>query len=134
MASVNISIGHDYDFVVAEFFDVEIFSESCTKGCNHRLQLVIVHDFFRADFFNVEHLSPKRKDCLSFCIASFFCRTTSRISLNNVKLAQFRVFERTVGKFCRKTESVAESLFSGCFLCFSCGNTCNGFTDNFFQD
>ena len=112
MASVNIGIGHDDDFMVAQFFYVKVFSKAGSKACDYRLQLVVVHYFFRAHFLNVEHFSPKRQNGLDFWVASFLCGAARRVALDYVDFAHFGVFERAVGKLFGQAKTVRQRLFA----------------------
>ena len=76
MASIHIRIGHNYDFVIAKFFEVErtltlldpFTTYSCADGCNHCPYFFVFKDFAEARFFNIDKFASNRKDSLKFTV------------------------------------------------------------------
>ena len=62
MSTVNISIGHDDNLVVADFFQIEgtfliAITNACANGGNHRLNFLVLQGAVKACLLNVDDLA-----------------------------------------------------------------------------
>ena len=72
---VNVRIGHDNDFVVTKFLDIErafAFAITNTRADsgNHCSDLGVLQDLVQTGFLDVDKLAANRQDSLKFPIAS----------------------------------------------------------------
>ena len=97
MRTVNISIGHQNDLVIAQFLDVELVVNSSTQRGDDRLNLVVLQHAIQPRLLHVQNLSSKRKNGLVHRITARFSRTTSGITLHDVELGEHRVLGSAIG-------------------------------------
>ena len=53
MGAVHIGIGHDNDFSVPRFADIEIFPDSAAESCNHIFDFITGQHTVQTGFFYV---------------------------------------------------------------------------------
>ena len=91
MGAVNVGVGHDDDFVIAELVDVELVADTGAEGDNHGVELIVAVDFIGAGLFDVEHFPPHGKNGLESGIAALNGGACGGIALNDIDFAQGRV-------------------------------------------
>ena len=111
MATINIGIGHDDDFVISDLSQIEEFffflfiflffaftlatgiitGNTCADGLDYRKKLFIVKNLCFLSLLNVKHLTPKGEDGLEVSVSSTLCRTTGRVTLYNKELTLLRI-------------------------------------------
>ncbi len=85
-------------------------------------------------FFHVEDFALERENGLILAVASLLGRTAGRISLDDVELAQRRIFLGTVGQLAGQRASVERALAANEFLGLAGGFTRPGRIDGFADD
>ncbi|MBA7581621.1 hypothetical protein ES708_23529 [subsurface metagenome] len=103
MRSVHIRIRHDNDFVVTQPLQIEGTSRAGTESRNDRQQLVVGQNFVDSGFFNIEHLSPKRKDRLKLTVPAKFGASTGGIPLHKIQFALCRILLGAIGQLSWKS-------------------------------
>ncbi len=84
MRAVDVGVGHDNDFMVAQTLDIEIF-----RRCRIPSAVIMVRissldqNPVHARFFDIENFASERQNRLKAAIASLFGRTAGRIALDN---------------------------------------------------
>jgi len=111
MGPVDIGVGHDDDLVVADLFDIEIFASDA--GAERRYQSA---DFRRRQHlvkpraFDIEDLAPQRQHRLIQTVACLFRRAPRRVTLDDKKLALFRIALLTIGELAGQAGDVERAL------------------------
>ena len=91
MCAIDIGIGHNDDLVITQFADIKVFMDTCSKSCDHCLDLCISIDSVKTCLLNIEDLASKRKDCLCRTVSRCLGRTACGISLYDIDLAVLRI-------------------------------------------
>ena len=134
MRTVDVGIGHNYNFAVAKFFNIEIGADICTESSYNRLKFIVAVNFINSCFFNVKHFTPERKYCLKASVTALFCRTTRRVTLDDIDFGKRVISELTVCKFTGKRCRIGKCRFSCGFSCFTCGFSCTTCVECFFYN
>ena len=104
MATIHVGIGHDYDFMVSQFFKVNrfrvIISSDCDsqRGINIPDFLAIVNTVSHC-FLNIQDFTTQRKDGLKMAVTPLFGRSTCRIPFDQEQFAKRCILFRAVGQF-----------------------------------
>ena len=109
MAAVHIGVRHENDLMIPGLADVErifvglftLFAFAADAGSERHDQcpdLVAREHFVEARLLDVENLALERQNRLKLAVASLLRGTAGRITLDDIQLAQGRVFFRTVGE------------------------------------
>ena len=120
MCAIYICICHNNYFMISKLCNIKIIMNTCTKCCDHCLNLCIAINLVESGFLHIQDLSPQRKNCLCSTAPGCLCRSPRRISLHNKYLAIFGIFIRTVSQFAWQGGSLQSCLSSGEISCFSC--------------
>ncbi len=99
MRTVNVGIGHQNDFAVAEFVDIEIVADTATECLNDGNQRLVGIHLVKTGFFHVQDFTAQRQNRLITAVASVFCGTAGGISLDKIHFGESRFFFLAVGKF-----------------------------------
>ena len=89
MGAVNVGIGHDDDFVIADFVDVEgaflfAIADTGADGGDEVLDFAVLEGAVEAGFFDVEDFPAEREDGLGAAVASLFGGAAGGVTLDNV--------------------------------------------------
>ena len=115
MRAVHVGIGHDDDAAVAQLRDVEgrfvlavaafVFrlADAGADGGDHRLDFGVLEHLIEARFLDVDQLAADRQNRLVTPVAALFGRAAGGITLDDVKLGQFRIALRTIRQFAGQT-------------------------------
>src|SRR5690606_11812844 len=68
MGTIDVRIGHDDDFMVACFFQIEFLANPCSKRCNDVADFSVGKNPVKTGFFYVEDFPTKRQDRLEMAI------------------------------------------------------------------
>ena len=130
MRTIHVGIRHDDDFSIPELGEVEIFADGRAQSGDNRHQLFVAIDLVNPSLFDVQHLAPKRQDCLIAAISALFCRTTCGIPFDNVNFCAIYAPFRAVSQLARQRNIVHCRLSTGqipcllgSFSCFLCRDT-----------
>ncbi len=133
---VHIGICHDDNAVVTQFGNIEIIIQTAADCGDHGLDFLVFQHFVLAGLFYVQKFTANRKDCLKETVASLFCGTACRITLDDIEFADGRIFAGTVGEFTGKREPFECAFALNQFACFACSfpgiGGDDGFADNVF--
>ena len=105
MGSVDVGIGHDEDFMVAQLFVVEVVADAAAEGEDDVADRLAAEYLFEAGLFDVEYLAAQRQDRLEFAVAPLFGAAPRGISLNDVYFAVGGVAVRAVRQLPGKGEA-----------------------------
>ena len=84
MRTVNIGIGHNYNFMIATFIGIKIItSDTGAQSGNNRADFSRIKHFIKTGAFNVQNFTAQRHNRLIFTIASLLSRTTRGISFHD---------------------------------------------------
>ena len=84
VGAVDVGIGHDDDFVIAELFEVEIVrADPAAKGGDHRPHFSVLQDLLEPRFLDVKDLTSDRQNRLEAPVAARLRRAARRVSLDN---------------------------------------------------
>ena len=117
VVAVDIGIGHDDDLMIADLADVEGFADPRPDGGDHVADFGVGPDPLFARFFDVEDLPTEGKDSLGFAVAAVLRRASCGVPLDDVELADLRIFGRAIGEFAGEGGDVKGGLadfFPGC--------------------
>ena len=96
MGAVHVRVGHDHNFVVAQFGDVEVisisFGKSAAERIDHGFDLRVGKHFVYRGFFHIKDLPPDGKDRLIIPVSGGLCGTACGISLYDEDFALGRIF------------------------------------------
>ncbi len=70
VGAVDVGVGHDDDFVVAAFGEVDFFADADADGLNHAADFLVGEDFIFARFVGVDDFAAEGKDGLVFAEAA----------------------------------------------------------------
>ena len=111
MRAVDIGIGHDDDFVVAQFLDIEFVAANArAQRHNQRADLIGGQHFVKARPFDIQNLAAQRQNRLIFTRPALLGRSARRITLHDEELGFGRVFFLTIGEFPRQGADVQRRL------------------------
>ena len=106
MGAVNIGIGHDDDFMVAQLLVIHIaFANPNAHGGNQGTHFLIGKHLVKARLFNVQDFPAQGKDGLRFWIAPLLGRAACGIALNDEQLAFRGVLALAVRKLPGQAEA-----------------------------
>src|SRR5665647_1152730 len=96
--AVHVGVGHDDDLVVAGLRDVELVAEAGADRADHGEDLVVGEHLVDARLLDVDDLAAQRQDRLEAAVARLLGRAAGRVALDEVDLAERRVFDGAVGE------------------------------------
>ena len=145
MAAVHVGVCHEDDLMVPSLADVErvlvglfdLFAFTADAGSERHDQgpdLVAREHFVEARLLDVENLALKRQNRLKLAVASLLRGTAGRITLDDIQLAQRRIFLRTVGQLAGKRPPIKRALASDELFSFSRRFTSASRVDRFSDD
>src|SRR3546814_5152861 len=85
MTTVHVGIGHNNYSVITQAIHTKLFFNPDTQRFNQSYNLVVSQHLIKPSSFNVQHLTAKWQNSLSFAVTTTFGRTTSRIALHDVE-------------------------------------------------
>ena len=107
VAAVNIRIGHQNDFVVAQFGGIKVvFADTGAQRGDDGADLFVAEHLVIAGFFDVEYFAFEREDRLIAAIASTFGRAPGRFTLYDEEFAARRVAFLAIGEFPRQARGI----------------------------
>ncbi len=103
MGTVDVSVGHQNDLVIAELAGVEIFfTDPRSQRHDQRLDFAVAQHLVESRLLDIEDLALQRKDRLVLPVASLLSRSTCRVALDDVDLGQGRIALLAVGELSGK--------------------------------
>src|SRR5271163_4963725 len=107
MRTVDIGVGHQNDFAVADFRRIEIFfGDAGAERGDHRSDLFVSEHLVIARFFHVENFSLEREDGLEAAVAALFGGAACGFTLYEKKLAAIGIALGTVGELAREASAI----------------------------
>src|SRR5262249_29866280 len=130
MAAIHVGVSHEDDLMVPGLADVErvfvrlfalfaVAADAGPEGHDQRPNLVAREHFVEARLLDVENLAFQWKNRLKLAVAPLLRRSAGRIALDDVQLAQRRIFLRTVGQLAWKRTPIKRALASDELFCLS---------------
>ena len=87
MRTIHIGIGHNDDFVVAQFIGIKVFAaDAGAERSDQRRDLIARKHFVKAGALDIEDFAAQRQNRLVLSVAALLSRTTRRVPLDNKKL------------------------------------------------
>ena len=124
--AVHVRVRHDDDAAVAQFGNIEArfvfrarrpiffrFADAGADGGDHRLDFVVLQKLIDARFLDVDQLAANRQDRLVTAVATLFGRAAGGITLDNIKLGQFRIALRTIRQLARQSAAGERAFANG---------------------
>ena len=108
--SVHVSIGHDYDAVITQFGNIEIFIHAAADGGKHGADFVIFQNFIQTGFFHVQKFTADRQDGLELAVPALFGGAACRVPFYDVHFAVFGVAVRTFSQFAGQAETIQHAF------------------------
>ena len=116
MRTVDIRVGHDNDFVVTQFFDIEfVAAYTAPQGGNQRPDFDRRQHLVKTSFFHIQNLALQRQDRLGPAIAPLFRRSARGITLDQEYFRQRRILFLAIGQLAGETGDVQHALASSHF-------------------
>ena len=135
MRPVNISIGHDDDFVIAQFLDIKIFAPNArAERRNQRANLIGGKHFVKPRALDIQDFAAQWQDRLIGAIARLFGRTTGTVTLNQKQLGTRRIALLTIGQLAGQAGDIQRALAPGQFTRFARRFTRRGGFDHLIDD
>ena len=110
VCAVHVSIRHDDDAVIAEFFQVEHLADVSAKRNDEIFHFIVVEDFIKACALHVQNLPSQGKDGLKVAVASLLGASSGRVSLDDVEFALVRIAVGTIGELARERHALERAL------------------------
>ena len=136
MGTVNIGIGHDDDFIITKFFNIEIFRHPCAESGNHSTDGIGIQHLIQSCFFHIQNFAAEWKNRLITPITARFGRTARGITFDDIDFRELWIFLRAIGQFAGKAGNFERILTACQFSCPACRFSRaigrNGFGNNFF--
>ena len=108
--TVDISIGHDEDLVVAHFADIKLVANTGAQRGDNRHQFIVAVDAVGACFFDIQHLAPQRQDGLNVGVSAHLGRAACRIALHDEEFCLGGVFFVAVSQLAGHTVGFQRTL------------------------
>ena len=86
MRAVNISIGHNNNFVVTQLACVKFIAYSAAESRYYRLDFAVCEHFIHVCFFDIQNFTPERQNGLKFSVPSLLCAASCAVSFYYIKL------------------------------------------------
>ena len=139
MAAVDVRVGHQNHFVIAQFGGVEIvLADAGAERGDDGANFFVAEHFVVARLFDVEDLALERKDGLIAAIAPAFGRAAGRFSLDEEEFAARRIAFLAIGELSRQTAGIERGFAAGELARFSRGfasaRGVNALADDFSRD
>src|SRR5680860_106058 len=108
--SVDVSVGHHHDLVVAHLLDVELFMDAGAERGDDRLHFGVGQHLVDPSLLDVEDLSADRQDRLDPRVTATLGRTTGGVTLDDEDLALGRVRRLAVGQLAGEATAAQQTL------------------------
>src|SRR5690606_19561613 len=92
VATVNVGIGHDDNFVIAKPIDIKLLANTHAESLDHSDNFFIREHLIESCALSIKNLTTEWQDSLCLTISAFFSRSRRRVTLYDVDLAIFRAF------------------------------------------
>src|SRR5579859_2076223 len=107
VAAVNVGVGHQNDFVIAELACVEIvFADAGAERGDDGANFFVAEHLVVTRFFNVKNFTFQRKNCLVLAVAAHFCGAAGGFALNDEEFATAGIAFLAIGKFAGKAAGI----------------------------
>ena len=108
MRAVHVGIGHDDDFVIAQFVEIKraftlAVANARADGRDHRADFVVLKNFVEPRFLDVDQFAANRQNRLELPVAALLGRAAGGITFDNVKLRVRRIAVGTIRQFARQS-------------------------------
>src|SRR5471032_1665975 len=112
--TVDVSIGHDDDVVVAQLLDVVLVAaDTATQRGDQRAHFLGRDHLVETGFFHVEDLALQRQDRLGATVTTLLGGTASRVTFHQVQFGKGRVFFLAVRQFARQAGDIQRTFTTG---------------------
>src|SRR3984957_8786718 len=135
MTTIDVRIGHQNYFVVAEFAGVEIIlADAGAQRGDDGANFFVAQHFVVPRLFYVENFSFEREDGLEFAVAAHFCGAAGGFALDNEKFTARGVAFLAIGELAGKPAGIHGGLAAGGLGGFQPGIARAGRFDAFADD
>src|SRR5689334_20583492 len=116
MGAVDVGIGHQDDFVVAQVLFAVAVAGAAAERLDEVGDLLVLGELFTSGAGNVEHLATQRQDGLAGAVARRFGAAAGAVALDDEDLGALSCRLRAVGELAGKTEFPGRRLAIDLFL------------------
>src|SRR5437868_2544190 len=114
MAAVDVGVGHQDNFAVADLGGVKIiFGYAGAERGNHGADFFVRKHLVVTRFFDVENLSFQRQDGLEAAVASLLGSATGRFALDQEELATLGLTLGAVGELAGQASTIERAFAAG---------------------
>src|SRR5690606_34327934 len=112
--SVNVSVRHQNDLVIAQLRDVEVVdADAGAESGDQRANFFVAEHLVVARFFYVEDFALERQNRLVFAIAALLGGAAGRLALDDEQFGPFGVTLLTVGEFAGQSAGIEGTFAAG---------------------
>ena len=116
VAAVDVRVGHQNHFVVAELVGVEIvFADAGAKRGDDAANFFVAQHLVVAGFFDVENFAFERQDGLIAAVAAALGGAAGRFALDEEEFAARRIAFLAIGELARQAAGIERGLAAGEF-------------------
>ena len=114
VAAVDVGVGHENDFVVAELAGVEIvFADAGAERGDDGANFFVAEHFVVARLFDVEDFALERQDGLIFAVAAHFGGAAGGFSLDDEEFAARRIAFLAIGELAGQAAGIHGGFAAG---------------------
>ena len=121
VGAVDVGVGHDDEFAVAQFFDIEIGgADAAGQGLDDGADFLVAEHFVDAGLFDVEDFAFDGEDGLEDAVAAALGGAACGLAFDDVEFGGFHVAGGAIPEFAGEAAGV-EGAFAGEFAGFAGG-------------
>ena len=133
--TVDVGVGHQDDLAVADFARIEVvFRNAGAQRRDHATNFFVGQHLVVAGFFHVENFTFERQNGLEAAVAPLLGGATCGFSLDQIKLATFRITLGTIRQLAGKASAIqhafAASQIASLAGSFTRARRVDGFVDH----
>ena len=99
VAAVDVGVGHDDDFAVAAFFQIEFLADAAAQGADDGADFLVAEHFDEVGFFHVEDFALEGEDGLDVGIASALGGPAGGKTFDQKEFGVFVALGAAIGEF-----------------------------------
>ena len=101
MRTIDVGVGHDDDFAVTQFADVEVFTNAGLQSLDQRSDFFEAQHLVEAGLFDIQNLATQRQNGLGGVVPTALGGTTGRITFDQEQFAVLNIVGSAVSKLLR---------------------------------
>src|SRR5699024_2104758 len=108
--TIDVGVGHEHNLVVAQLGDIKLFVDTRAKRSDDCLDFGVLQHLVHASLLRVQALAAQREHTLEHRGTATLCRTTSGVTLHDVKLRNLRILGTAISELTWQTTQVRRRL------------------------